>query len=610
MTSVDALLALLADLSNSRLTFAIINFLFLGWWWFGDKRGSGRRLLTKMFGERASETAADDDDPFEFALNLCKSNRKSTLAIINILAVCWCLGDDRHRGSITWFLAQTFDRVIDGLFTAIVLAKIQGTMKKNHDTIEAEREITNATKALDDKKRAVEEAVGQAETAGYNTREGRKAEYQLTALQKTIDEAKSVHAQRENCTKVDEARRELETRIEFAEIECAKGKATFDVDRVCRAIDQAVNNRELNEIDNELKRLSDIKKKWAQDETLRREPDLLRKLQNKLNKNEEHGKKMQRIFAENEEGLRVNFTLNRLVETSQKDQGRWPRLARKNSRERAAAREPVVLRRAASSSSSDQEETGAPREVELVMRTLAEDSLDQIFPTSAAQQILHLARERQSAHDDDFISIAELDPSGGDAAATPEFDQRERNGAAGAINAIATGDPGTPEREEWETAQWQKLRDQIINKVSAPYAVGHVAHDVGVGVCDARYAFGVTYESARNERNRRRVIDRINPKFRVILVHEDMLRRAYDAARKRKGSGPQAGIQLSDEYKRHRWENIKAMAELHYDEDGAKIKQRRLLMSDPGRLITLSVPGMTTGAVPSAFAPRAVAVTP
>ena len=103
---------------------------------------------------------------------------------------------------------------------------------------------------------------------------------------------------------------------------------------------------------------------------------------------------------------------------------------------------------------------------------------------------------------------------------------------------------------------------------------------------------------------------KINPKFRVILVQERVLKRAYDEVKnERDETAPQrrrtrSRLSTSDVYAQHRWGNIKAMAVLHYDGDGdgAAIKKRRLLMSDPEKLVSLSVPSTSDGDFQGALA--------
>ena len=534
---------------------------------------------TAPLPEVDDEDGPDEDKPLQFLYTLVYHNvlqtpwRSASIAVA--LFHLWWFADE-NGGTYGELCHKLKEKLYEGVIDAILVASFIQMTKQTMAVQHALEGVETARKRLDEKLQNLEHVQNKAAAGGVNRtaetspssspglRERLVRWSKMTQVERgleNLDEAlKSGKAKRDTATKLGcpaRAVNRLKETILKAEAEYNRRVIEFQSDRGLRALDDAIKVGNAGQIELQLKTLKNLRKlpEWgrASARDLQEQP---RSLDQKIQKEQKRAEARLRVLSEEQEGARVNITLNRLV-----------------------ALPPP---------------SHAVERIE--MRTLCEDSLAQTFPSSASQQLMHAARRRQHTHDDDFISLAGLGSSHAIADADASL-----GAAAAAVTAVPEDDSESTARLAWEEDQWGRLRDQIINKISASFPSGHLAQDLGLGAREAQYAFAVTYESKGTAV--RADSAKINPKFRVILVQERVLKRAYDEVKnERDETAPQrrrtrSRLSTSDVYAQHRWGNIKAMAALHYDGDGngAAIKKRRLLMSDPEKLVSLSVPSTSDG---------------
>jgi hypothetical protein len=206
----------------------------------------------------------------------------------------------------------------------------------------------------------------------------------------------------------------------------------------------------------------------------------------------------------------------------------------------------------------------------LMMRTISEEPLSSVFPTARAVELLKKSKEQQHRlYGDDFVSLGGL--------SLPRAPIEPRA------------------REDWEDKHQRKIRDQIINRISALTGSGHIALDMGLKVITKKYAFGVTYEKVKESS----LSQAINPKFRILLVARDVLEVAPSISPS--DVVPPDATEEFETFIRHRWSNIQHLASFHNqatrdDADGRAVKKRRIIFSGPEKFIALTLPG---GEIPS-----------
>ena len=122
----------------------------------------------------------------------------------------------------------------------------------------------------------------------------------------------------------------------------------------------------------------------------------------------------------------------------------------------------------------------------LVMRTLTEEPMGKMFPTSMSMELLNLIKDKKSKQQRDRENRQGLRYSIRPSSAGIAEHDDDFVGLGGLSVPSAPHVSEGMKRDKWEERHRQRITDQMVNRISAATSEGHVASDMGFPVASKR----------------------------------------------------------------------------------------------------------------------------